>query len=108
MSEQGKAYETEDFSHHVTSQGTYFAIFAALMVLTALTVWVAYQDFGALNVPIAFAIATIKATVVILFFMHVIHSPKITGVILVGSLVFLAILFVLTLSDYMTRFWSMV
>jgi cytochrome c oxidase subunit 4 len=106
MSDQ--AYEKEDFSHHVTSQGTYFAIFAALMVLTALTVWVAFQDFGAMNVPIAFAIATVKATIVILFFMHVIHSPKLTGVILIGSIVFLGILFVLTFSDYLTRLWSMV
>jgi cytochrome c oxidase subunit 4 len=103
-----KAYETEDFSHHVSSQGTYFAIFAALMVLTALTVWVAYQDFGAANVPIAFGIATVKATIVVLFFMHVIHSPKITAAILVGSLIFLGILFVLTFSDYLTRFWPMV
>jgi len=106
MSDQ--AYEKEDFSHHVTSQGTYFAIFAALMVLTALTVWVAFQDFGAMNVPIAFAIATVKATIVILFFMHVIHSPKLIGVILIGSIVFLGILFVLTFSDYLTRLWSMV
>lgn len=103
-----KAYETEDFSHHVTSQGTYFAIFAALMCLTALTVWVAYQDFGAMNVPLAFGIAAIKATIVILFFMHVIHSPKLTGVILLGSIVFLGILFVLTFADYLTRLWSMV
>jgi len=102
------AYETEDFSHHVTSLGTYFAIFAALMVLTALTVWVSYQDFGAANVPLAFGIATIKATIVVLFFMHVIHSPKLTAAILLGSLVFLAILFVLTFSDYLTRFWPMV
>jgi cytochrome c oxidase subunit 4 len=106
MSDQ--AYEKEDFSHHVTSQGTYFAIFAALMVLTALTVWVAFQDFGAMNVPIAFAIASIKATIVILFFMHVIHSPKLIGVILVGSLVFLVILFGLTFADYLTRHWAMV
>ena len=103
-----KAYETEDFSHHVTSQGTYFAIFAALMVLTALTVWVAFQDFGAMNVPIAFAIATIKATVVVLFFMHVIHSPRLTAAILVGSLIFVGILFVLTFSDYLSRLWPMV
>lgn len=96
-------FDQDDFPHHVTSQGTYFAIFAALMVLTALTVWVAFQDFGALNVPIAFGIATIKATIVVLFFMHVIHSPKITAAILVGSLVFLGILFVLTFSDYIGR-----
>lgn len=102
-----KAYEQEDFSHHVTSLGTYFFIFGVLMGLTVLTVAVAFQDFGAWNVPIAFAIATLKATVVVLFFMHVIHSPRITGAILVGSIVFLVILFVLTFSDYLTRLWPM-
>ncbi len=103
-----KAYETEDFAHHVTSLGTYFAIFAALMVLTALTVWVSFQDFGGANVPIAFGIPTIKATIVVLFFMHVIHSPKLRGVILLGSIVFLCILFVLTCSDSLARRWPMV
>ena len=100
--------DNEDFSHHVTSKGVYFFIFFVLMVLTVLTVAVAFQDFGPWNTPIAFAIATIKATVVVLFFMHVIHSPKLTAAILVGSLVFLGILFMLTFSDYLSRFWPMV
>ena len=95
----------EDFVHHVTPRGIYFAIFAALMVLTTLTVWVAFQDFGGLNVPIAFGIAALKATLVVLFFMHVIHSPKLTGIVVVGSVVFLLVLFVLTLSDYVSRLW---
>ena len=103
-----EAYDKDDFPHHVTSLGTYFFIFAALMVLTIITVAVAYQDFGAWNVPIAFGIATLKATVVVLFFMHVIHSPKITAAILVGSIVFVGILFLLTFSDYLTRLWPMV
>ena len=94
-----------DFVHHVTPRGVYYMIFAALMVLTVITVAVAYQDFGAWNVPIAFGIATLKATVVVLFFMHVIHSPKLTGVILVSSIMMLVVLFVWTLSDYMTRLW---
>lgn len=91
--------------HHVTSQGTYYFIFGCLMVLTALTVWVAYQDFGALNVPIAIGIAVTKATLVVLFFMHVLQSPKLTSLIVWTSIAFLGILFLLTLSDYWTRFW---
>ena len=94
-----------ELEKHVPSKGIYYGIFAALMLLTTLTVWVAFQDLGALNVPVAFGIAVIKATLVILFFMHVIHSSKLTAVIIVGSLVCLALLFVLTLSDYLTRFW---
>jgi cytochrome c oxidase subunit 4 len=101
------SHDHQDFVHHVTPKGIYFAIFAALMVLTTLTVWVAFQDFGALNVPIAFAIAALKATLVVLFFMHVIHSPKLTGVVVVGSVVFLLVLFVLTLSDYASRLWPL-
>ena len=101
-------YEKEDFPHHVTSKGVYFFIFFVLMVLTVVTVAVAFQDFGAWNTPIAFAIATLKATVVVLFFMHVIHSPKLTVAILLGSIVFLGILFMLTFSDYLSRFWPMV
>ncbi len=92
-------------SHHVTSQGTYYFIFGCLMVLTALTVWVAYQDLGAANVPIALAIAITKATLVVLFFMHVMQSPKLTAVIVWTSIAFLGLLFLLTLSDYLTRFW---
>jgi cytochrome c oxidase subunit 4 len=92
-------------SHHVTSQGTYYFIFGCLMVLTALTVWVAYQDFGAANVPIAIGIAVLKATLVVLFFMHVMQSPKLTVVVVWTSIAFLGILFILTLSDYLTRAW---
>ncbi len=92
-------------SHHVTSQGTYYFIFGCLMVLTALTVWVAYQDFGPANVPIAIGIAVTKATLVVLFFMHVMQSPKLTALIVWTSIAFLGLLFLLTLSDYLTRFW---
>ena len=61
---------------HVASWKVYVGIFAALMVLTALTVWVSFHDFGAFNVSIALGIAIVKATLVILFFMHVAHSSR--------------------------------
>jgi len=91
--------------HHTTSTGTYYFIFGMLMILTALTVWVAYQDFGILNVPLALGIATAKATLVVLFFMHVLQSPKLTALIVWTSIAFLALLFLLTASDYFTRSW---
>ena len=92
-------------AHHVSSLPMYFGVFLALMVLTAVTVWVSTVNFGALNVPIAMAIAILKAVLVILFFMHVLHSSRLTWVIVLASGLFLAVLFVLTFSDYLTRHW---
>ncbi len=92
-------------THHVTGLPVYFGIFIALTVFTIATVWVSRIDLGALNTPIALAIAVIKATLVILFFMHVIHSTRLTWVVILASLFWLALLFVLTLADYLTRSW---
>ena len=92
-------------AHHVSSLAMYFGVFLALMVLTAITVWVSTVDLGALNVPVAMAIAILKAVLVILFFMHVLHSSRLTWVIVLGAGMFLAVLFVLTFSDYLTRHW---
>jgi cytochrome c oxidase subunit 4 len=94
-------------THHVTSLPVYFGIFAALMVLTIATVWVSRFNLGLLNTPIALAIATTKATLVILFFMHVIHSTRLTWVVIISSFLWLALLFVLTFADYFTRDWQL-
>ena len=91
--------------HHVTSLAVYFGIFLALMVFTVLTVAVSRVDLGMWNTPIAMAIAITKATLVILFFMHVIHSSRLTWVTILGALLWLGVLFVLTLADYLTRHW---
>ena len=91
--------------HAHPTLGTYFAVFAALMVLTALTAWAAFQHLGAWNTPLAMAIAVTKATLVILFFMHVRYSPRLTAIVISASLLWLAILFVITLSDYLSRSW---
>jgi cytochrome c oxidase subunit IV len=89
--------------HVVASKGMYYGIFAALMVLTWVTVAVAYVDLGAANKLVALAIATFKATLVVLFFMHVKESSQLTKVIVVSGFFFLAILIALTMSDYGTR-----
>ncbi len=101
------AHESSDHAptHHVTGLPVYFGVFIALMVFTVLTVSVSRIDLGTLNTPIALAIAVIKATLVILFFMHVIHSTRLTWVVILASLLWLALLFVLTLADYLTRSW---
>lgn len=88
---------------HVVPLPVYLGVFAALMVGTLLTVLAARMDFGWLNTPVALLIACSKAALVILFFMHVKYSSRLVGLVVVVSIVFLAILFLITLSDYWTR-----
>jgi len=85
----------------------YFAVFFALLVGTGLTVYAAKLDLGRFNAVVALGIATIKATLVALFFMHVWHaSEKLTKLVVIAALFFLLLLLGLTMSDYATRMWS--
>ena len=101
-----ETYSGHAAPHHQASLLTYFAVFGALMVLTVLTVWVSRIDLGALNTLVAMAIAVLKATVVILWFMHVIHSPRMTWIVVISSFLWLAVMFVFFFSDYLTRGWN--
>lgn len=92
-------------SAHVVSKRIYYTIFAALMVLTFITVWVSSLDLGPMNTVVALAIAGIKATLVVLFFMHVKYGTRLTKLAVIGGLYWLMILMALTLSDYLTRSW---
>jgi cytochrome c oxidase subunit 4 len=92
--------------HHITPLWVYLAVFAALVVGTIVTYLASTVDLGWANTPIALVIATIKAVLVILYFMHVIYSPRLTWVVVIGSFIWLAVLFVLTFADYLTRFWA--
>jgi cytochrome c oxidase subunit 4 len=83
----------------------YYAVFAALMVGTALTVAVAFVDLGALNNVLMLGIAMTKALLVILFFMHVRWSTRLTWVVAASGFFWLLILFSLTMQDYLTRGW---
>jgi cytochrome c oxidase subunit IV len=86
------------------SQAFYLLIGIALLVLTATTVGAAFINLGAFNPVVALLIATIKATLVVLFFMHVKGaSEKLTGAVVVSGFFFLAILLSLSLADYLTR-----
>jgi cytochrome c oxidase subunit 4 len=80
-------------------------IFGTLMVATAITVFVAFLNLGILNFPVAISIAIVKATLVILFFMHAKYSSRLTKLIVGGAFFFLLILLTLTLTDYMSRGW---
>jgi cytochrome c oxidase subunit 4 len=88
---------------HISPKGIYYAIFTILMVLTGLTVYVAYQPLGAANFPVAIGIAITKATLVILFFMHAKYSSRLTKLFVGTAFFFLAILLGLSLTDYMSR-----
>ena len=93
-------------SEHIVSRKVYVAIFLALMVGTTVTVLAAFQDFpGPLNVIIAMTIAVVKATLVVLYFMHVRYSARLIWVIVASALFWMGILFALTFSDYWTRAW---
>jgi cytochrome c oxidase subunit 4 len=84
----------------------YYAIFATLMVLTAITVAAAYFDLGPLNTVVAVVIACIKATIVVLYFMHVRYSTRLIKMTVIAGLYWMGILLVLTMSDYLTRGWG--
>jgi cytochrome c oxidase subunit 4 len=90
-------------SEHIVSPKIYAVIFTSLMIGTGITVWAAFQNFGKLNIVIALVIATIKASLVVLYFMHARYSSKRTQLVIVCSVFWLAIMLALTLSDYDTR-----
>lgn len=91
---------------HKSSLGMYFGVFFALMIMTAVTVLVSRIDLGILNTPIALAVAVVKMSLVILFFMHVIHSSRLTWVVVLAAFLWLGVLFMLTFSDYLSRGWA--
>ena len=91
-------------SEHIVSVRVYIAIFMVLLVGTALTVLAAFIDFPwKFNTIIALTIATVKATFVVLYFMHVRYSSRLIWVILGSAFFWMAILFAFTFADYMTR-----
>jgi cytochrome c oxidase subunit 4 len=90
-------------SGHVSPKSTYYGIFGALMLLTAVTVGVAFINLGVLNFPVAIGIAITKATLVILFFMHAYYSSKLTKLFVGTAFFFLFILLGLTMTDYLSR-----
>jgi cytochrome c oxidase subunit 4 len=90
-------------SEHSVTRTSYFAIFAILLVLTGVTTLVAFHNFGVLNPVIAMSIACLKATLVVLFFMHLRDSDQVTWIVAGAAVFWLGILLVLILSDYAWR-----
>jgi len=93
-------------SQVIVSRTTYVAIFASLMVLTGLTTAVAYFDLGLANPVVALSIAVLKASLVVLFFMHMRWSSRLSMIAGGAALFWLGILLVLVMSDYAARGWG--
>ena len=92
-----------EHTEHIVKPGTYLAIILTLLFLTGATVAAAYVNLGRLNILVALAIATVKATLVVLFFMHAKFSPKRTQLVIMAGIFWLIILLFMTLSDYASR-----
>lgn len=90
---------------HVAPKSLYYTIFGALMIGTVLTVVVAFFDLGFLNNLVMLAIASAKAMLVVLYFMHVRWSSRLTWLVIGSGFFFLMILFVFTMMDYLSRGW---
>jgi len=92
-----------EHSEHIVSPGTYLVIILTLLALTGITVAAAYVNLGRFNIVVALAIATVKATLVVLIFMHAKYVPQRTKLVIIAGIFWLALLLFLTLSDYASR-----
>lgn len=98
--------ETHDEHVHIVSPKIYLTIFLLLLVFTGITVAAAFVDLGVFNPVIALFIAATKMTLVVLFFMHIKYSTKLTKLTVIGGLFTFLTLITMTLADYMSRAWG--
>jgi cytochrome c oxidase subunit 4 len=104
MSSQPHQEDTHhDDEVHISPHSTYLWVFAALVVLTIVTVLTAARHLGPFNDVVALGIALTKASLVVLFFMHVKYSSRLIKLIVVGSMAWLTIMIGLTMLDYTSR-----
>ena len=92
-------------TNHIVTKRQYAYVFGILMILTLVTTWAGLVDLGRLNVVVALAIAVIKASLVVLFFMHIYWSAKLNRVVVVAGFAWLGLLLWLTLTDFISRGW---
>ncbi|HZP16953.1 MAG TPA: cytochrome C oxidase subunit IV family protein [Terriglobales bacterium] len=93
-----------DHSEHIVSSKLYWLIWLILIICTVLTAWVATIDLGKFNTVVALTIATFKASIVVLIFMHVKYtSERMTKALLISAVFWLILLLVLSLTDYSSR-----
>ena len=91
---------------HILPKRVYYTIFGILIFCTYLTVQIAFLDLGAMNTVAALAIATFKAAIVVLFFMHVKYSTHLTWVVIAAGIFWFGIMVSITMADYLTRSWQ--
>jgi cytochrome c oxidase subunit IV len=96
-----------EHEEHIVQPKTYLLILMVLLVLTAVTTGVAFLDLGILNPIVALAIACVKATLVVLFFMHLRWSSKLLKLTLCSGLFAFLVLITMTLTDYISRAWGL-
>jgi cytochrome c oxidase subunit IV len=92
-------------TEHIVPKRTYYAVFLVLLACTYITWQVAFFDLGPLNTIAALTIAVFKAVLVVLFFMHVRYSTRLTWIVVLAGVFWLGILLALTFGDYLTRGW---
>lgn len=97
----------EHAEHHIVTPVTYAIVFATLLVFTGITVGAAYVDLGIMNPVIALAIASFKAVIVILFFMHVKYQSKLVKLTVISGFFTFLVLTTMTLTDYISRAWGL-
>ncbi len=106
MTEHNDTPEQHEREHHIVSPIIYIVIGSSLLVLTATTVWASYQEWGVFNPIAALGIAVVKAMLVVLFFMHVKYSTKLTKLTVGAGVFTFLVLIGMTLCDYFTRAWG--
>jgi cytochrome c oxidase subunit 4 len=98
--------DVHDSLNHIVSPRIYIIVGTILLILTGVTVWASFLEMGVFNPIVALFIACVKATIVVLFFMHVKYSSKLTKLTVFSGLFTFGVLIALTLSDYATRAWG--
>ena len=97
----------EHHEHHIVSPRVYLLIFGTLLLCTGLTVWAAFTEMGWLNPVVAIAIACFKATLVVLYFMHIRYSSTLMKLTVCAGVFTFLVLITMTMSDYISRAWGM-
>ncbi|HEY7392141.1 MAG TPA: cytochrome C oxidase subunit IV family protein [Bryobacteraceae bacterium] len=105
MNEHSEHSGQSGHAEHIDSVKTYAVILVTLLILTILTAFVATIDLGALNIIVALCIAVAKMLLVVLFFMHVRYSTRLTRLVMISGMLWLAILLLMAFSDFATRGW---
>jgi cytochrome c oxidase subunit 4 len=106
MSEPKHHDEPTHHAEHIVTPRVYLTIGACLLVLTAATTAISYVELGTFNAVVALAIACIKAVLVILFFMHIKYSSKLTKLTVAAGFFTFLVLITMTMTDYVSRAWG--